>query len=304
MGLSFHICEVGVIRAPSSGSWGNSAKEWLVPWLSPGGSSAPSPSSLRSVCESGRPFWLFPPPTRSAQIPGVLWRKGPCSSSQEASLPRSPSWLGWTRRPREGGAEARPHRRGAPRSFPQRPLPVPRGRRRLQALCPDPPALLDSLPREQVYQRPHEAGASQPARGHLCRGLPSCRPRPGGDRSVRPRPSCSPAGPRWRYLRGGARPGAGQGPPPPGTPVPQHSAGRGLRGPEPLQDSPTWRGLVTCRDLATRYLVSDPPSAHGLVTGAPPAPPLPRLRALGDQGWALDPGAPDPARSLPTGFCE
>lgn len=60
-----------------------------------------------------------------------------------------------------------------------------------------------SPPREQVYQRPHKAGASQPARGHLCGGLPCCRPRPGWDCSVRPHPGSAPA------VQGGVRPRAG-----------------------------------------------------------------------------------------------
>lgn len=242
------------------------------------------PGPLRSLASSGARA-LVPHPRRLPSLgalPGLAGHGGHGKAGQRPD--------------HTGGAPPGASHRGPCR------CPEGGGGRRPCALTPLPSST--PSPREQVYQRPHEAGASQPARGHLCRGLPSCRPRPGGDRSVRPRPSCSPAGPRWRYLRGGARPGAGQGPPPPGTPVPQHSAGRGLRGPEPLQDSPTWRGLVTCRDLATRYLVSDPPSAHGLVTGAPPAPPPPRLRALGDQGWALNLGAPDPARSLRTGFCE
>lgn len=88
------------------------------------------------------------------------------------SLPRTHSWLGRAQtRPQEPPTGPRP---GA--------LQEDGGWRPLALTFPSPA----SPPREQVYQRPHEAGTSQPPRGYLCRDLTCCCPRAARNCSVRP----------------------------------------------------------------------------------------------------------------------
>lgn len=223
----------------------------------------------------------------SAQTPGILWRKGPCSSSLEASLPRSPSWLGWTRRPREGGAEARPHRRGAPRSFPQRPLLVPPGRRRPQALRPDPPALLDSLPQGTSLPKTPRSW-SQPARQRTPLQRPPVPPSrtrrgPLGEAVPRLQPSWAevalPAGrsPAWGW---------------PGAPSSRHPRASALSGPgaQGTRASAGFSHLEgSCRLLGSSHTLPDLRPALGSWPGHWRTPSPTPAKAPGSWGPGMGP---------------
>lgn len=140
---------------------------------------SPLPVSLRLARPWDResPPWLLPvlpaalcpPKSPTFPSPGLLfppWGHGPQEFLSLLLAEYSP----------QGGSAATPQPKGTPQASCGGPTTAPSS--------PSP-----ATPREQVYQRCHKAGASQPTRGHLHRGIQGCHSQPGHHHLVRPSPT-------------------------------------------------------------------------------------------------------------------